>query len=187
MSRGFVKKSHFFLLHVFFGLVWLAVMKRKMDVHFSSATNEWATPPVLYGWLDSRFHFSLDPCCTHETAKCVKHYTIKENGLSKSWRDETVFMNPPYGREIGKWVEKAWRESKDGATVVCLIPARTDTKWWYKYCTKAAEIIFLVGRVKFYQNGVKLKASAPFPSAVVVFKDTQFIGAPKCVWTKLSS
>ena len=145
-------------------------MKKKMDVHFSSVTNEWATPPELYAWLDARFHFTLDPCCTHETAKCQKHFTIVEDGLSKSWGEETVFMNPPYGRAIGIWVKKAFEACEKGATVVCLIPARTDTKWWYKYCTAADEIIFFVGRVKFIENGKRIKNSAPFPSCAVVFR-----------------
>ncbi len=144
----------------------------KMAVHYSSATNEWATPQYLYDWLDERFHFTLDPCCTRKTAKCRLYFTAAEDGLHKSWANETVFMNPPYGREIGKWVEKAYKEALGGATVVCLIPARTDTKWWYKYCTKAHTIIFFTGRVKFLNDGQELPASAPFPSCAVVFKDT---------------
>ena len=78
-------------------------------------------------------------------------------------------MNPPYGREIGDWVKKAYEASRLGATVVCLIPARTDTKWWKEYCLKANDAIFLTGRIKFFENGVALKAGAPFPSVIVVF------------------
>lgn len=145
--------------------------KSNLQVHFSSASNEWATPNFLFRWLDNMHHFTLDPCCTKETAKCKKFYTIEDDGLSQDWTNEVVFMNPPYGRQIGVWVKKAYEESlKRGATVACLIPARTDTNWWYDYCLQADQIIFIKGRVKFIENGVALKAGAPFPSAVVTFK-----------------
>lgn len=134
------------------------------NVHFSSVTNEWGTPLKLFEALDREFSFTLDPCSTHENAKCKKHYTEKENGLSQSWDGEIVFMNPPYGREIGYWIRKA---VKSYATVVCLIPARTDTKYWHEWIFPYAdEIRFLSGRVRF-QGG---KYSAPFPSAIVVFR-----------------
>lgn len=140
--------------------------QRRPDfVHFSSATNEWETPQDLFDALDGEFGFTLDPCCTHETAKCSKHYTKEEDGLARSWAGETVFMNPPYGRVIGKWVRKAHRESLRGATVVCLIPARTDTSYWHDYCMKG-EIRFLRGRLRFSNAG-----SAPFPSAVIIFRN----------------
>lgn len=145
-------------------------VKNTVKVHFSSATNEWATPQYLFKWLDDQYHFTLDPCCTHETAKCVKHFTLNDSGLTKSWGEETVFMNPPYGREIGIWIKKAYEASLAGATVVCLIPARTDTKWWYDYCLEADNICFLTGRVKFIENGISTKDSAPFPSAIVTFQ-----------------
>ena len=96
----------------------------------SSNTIEWATPQDLFDKLNEEFHFTLDPCSTDENAKCDKHYTIKDDGLSKSWDGERVFCNPPYGREIGKWVRKA-AESK--ALTVMLLPARTDTKWFHEY------------------------------------------------------
>ena len=136
-------------------------------VHFSSATNEWATPVSLYRWIGQIYRFTLDPCCTVATAKCATFYTSAEDGLSKSWGQHTVFMNPPYGNDIGKWVKKAFEESNKGATVVCLIPARTDTSWWYKYCTLAARVMFITGRVHFIQG--EKQAAAPFPSCFVVF------------------
>ena len=139
-----------------------------MQVHYSSLTNEWKTPKELFDELNNEFHFTLDPCCSLENRKCKKYYTIKEDGLSKSWKDEIVFMNPPYGREIGKWVQKAYEESLQGALVVCLIPARTDTKYWHTYIFHKAEIRFLKGRVKFSNKG-----SAPFPSAIVIFKNIE--------------
>jgi phage N-6-adenine-methyltransferase len=163
------------------------IKKSKMDVHFSSDKAEWATPDFLFRWLDNQYHFTLDPCCTHETAKCKKHFTIKENGLEQDWDKEVVFMNPPYGRTIGAWMKKAYEESlKFGATVVCLIPARTDTKWWYDYCLQADSIIFLTGRVKFVEDGVALKAGAPFPSAIVTFKAPHSPPRLDITWERLS-
>ena len=140
-----------------------------MAVMTSSVDMKWSTPQAWFDYLDLEFDFTLDPCCTHKTAKCAKHFTSKEDGLSKSWGDETVFMNPPYGREIGKWVKKAYEASLKGAKVVCLIPARTDTKWWYKYCLKASGILFVKGRIKFECDGKPLGVSAPFPSCFVIF------------------
>lgn len=81
-----------------------------MKVHFSSNSNEWATPQNFFDTLDNEFNFTLDPCSTKENAKCKKFYTKEDDGLSKSWTDETVFMNPPYGRDIKYWVEKAYTE-----------------------------------------------------------------------------
>ena len=158
--------------------------KSNLQVHFSSASNEWATPSYLFKYLDGIYHFTLDPCCTHETAKCKKHFTQSDDGLSQSWANEIVFMNPPYGREIGVWVKKAYEESLKGAIVCCLIPARTDTKWWSDYCLKADNILFLTGRVKFIENGVALKAGAPFPSAIVTFKPNP-LGPVRCWWKEL--
>ena len=138
-----------------------------MNVHFSSKSNEWTTPQHLFDELNQEFNFTLDPCATEENAKCSKHFTIEDDGLSKDWSNDVVFMNPPYGREIKKWIKKAYEESLKGATVVCLIPARTDTTYWHDFIfDKADDIRFLKGRLKF-GNG---KNSAPFPSAIVVYK-----------------
>lgn len=137
----------------------------RQSVHFSSKRHDWATPQWLFNRLDRYFHFTLDPCSSHQNAKCRKHYTREEDGLTKSWGGETVFMNPAYGREIGPWMSKALTESRDGATVVCLVPARTDTRWWHNYAAKG-EIHYVAGRLKF-GGGAN---SAPFPSAVVVFR-----------------
>lgn len=135
----------------------------------SSNHNDWETPQDLFDKLDSEFHFTLDPCATKENAKCKKFFTIKENGLFQLWSDEVVFMNPPYGREIAKWIQKAYEESFM-ATVVCLIPARTDTKYWHKYIfNKADEIRFLEGRLYFSRNGKR--GPSPFPSAVIVYRN----------------
>lgn len=130
---------------------------------YSSATCEWSTPQGLFDALNSEFKFTLDPCSTHENAKCEKHYTLEDDGLSKSWDGETVFCNPPYGREIGKWVKKC-SEVKNGI-VVMLIHARTDTKWFHEYIYNKSEIRFIRGRLKFGGS----KNSAPFPSMIVIF------------------
>lgn len=136
------------------------------DVMFSSKTDLWSTPQYLFDELNSEFNFTLDACATDENAKCQKYYTKEQDGLLKKW-DGTVWCNPPYGREIGKWVAKAAHESKKGATVVMLLPARTDTRWFHDfiYNRDSVKIRFLKGRLKF--GGAK--NSAPFPSMVVVF------------------
>ena len=136
-----------------------------MNIHFSSSTDLWSTPQDTFDDLNSKFKFTLDPCATHENAKCRKHFTKKEDGLSQSWDGERVFMNPPYGKEIGKWVKKA-SEQKNGF-VVCLLPARTDTKWFHDFIYGKAEVQFLKGRLKFGGS----KNSAPFPSMIAIFNN----------------
>jgi site-specific DNA-methyltransferase (adenine-specific) len=150
-------------------IIWLGLAstfkERVMSVHFSSATPEWYTPFETFDALNAEFGFSLDPCCTDENATCRHYYTKQENGLAQDWGTEVVFMNPPYGREIKEWMRKAYESSLNGATVVCLVPARTDTAWWHDYSAKG-EIRFLRGRLKF--GGAE--TNAPFPSAVVIFR-----------------
>ncbi|MFW3582049.1 DNA N-6-adenine-methyltransferase [Staphylococcus caprae] len=141
-----------------------------MSVHFSSKSNEWTTPQHLFDELNREYHFTLDPCASHENAKCDKYFTIEDDGLTKDWSKDIVFMNPPYGRNIKHWIKKAYEESVKGATVVCLIPARTDTTYWHDYIfNNAYNIKFLKGRIKF--GGAS--NSAPFPSAIVVFKPNE--------------
>lgn len=138
---------------------------------FSSQTDNWSTPQYFFDLLDSEFGFSLDPCCTHENAKCKKHYTKEDDGLKHSWAGEVVFCNPPYGRDIGKWVRKGYEESLNGALVVMLLPARTDTRWFHEYIYhKAKEIRFIKGRLKFGNSA----NSAPFPSMVVIYDSAAF-------------
>jgi phage N-6-adenine-methyltransferase len=138
-----------------------------MDVqpHFSSKTGVWATPVDFFRLLDSEFSFTLDVCALPDNAKCARFFTPAEDGLAQEWQG-AVWMNPPYGREIGRWVAKARASAQAGATVVCLLPARTDTAWWHEHVTRAAEIRFIRGRLKFGGSPY----SAPFPSAVVVFR-----------------
>ena len=138
---------------------------------FTSKSNEWSTPQSLFDELNSEFNFTLDPASTHENAKCEKYYTQEDDGLNQPWADESVFCNPPYGREIGQWVKKAYEESlllREGV-IVLLIPARTDTKYWHEYIFGKAEVRFLKGRVKFGEA----KQGAPFPSAVIVYNGNE--------------
>ena len=138
-----------------------------MDVHYSSKTNEWSTPQVFFDELDKEFNFTLDPCATSENAKCTKYFTVEDDGLKQDWSKDVVFMNPPYGREIKYWVQKAYEESLKGATIVCLIPSRTDTAYWHNYIFgKADDIRFIKGRLKFGDS----KNPAPFPSAIIIYK-----------------
>lgn len=134
------------------------------DVMFSSETDLWSTPQDTFDKLNSEFGFEVDVCATNENAKCSKFFTIADDGLSKEW-EGVCWMNPPYGRVIGKWIQKAYESSLQGSTVVCLLPSRTDTKWFHEYCMKG-EIRFIKGRLKFGGS----KNSAPFPSMVVVFR-----------------
>lgn len=133
---------------------------------FSSKTPEWATPQHVFDELNKEFDFTLDPCSTHENAKCEYHFTKEEDGLSQNWGGQRVFCNPPYGKELIKWVKKCHDEAIKGAFVVMLIPARTDTKWFHEYIYHKAKIRFIRGRLKFGNA----KNSAPFPSMIVVFK-----------------
>jgi phage N-6-adenine-methyltransferase len=135
------------------------------SVHFSSRTDLWATPQSFFDALDAEFGFVLDVCALPENAKCPRFYSPLENGLQQQWQG-VCWMNPPYGREIGRWVEKAFKSAQDGALVVCLVPARTDTNWWHTWVMRASEVRFIRGRLKFGSS----KNSAPFPSAVVVFR-----------------
>lgn len=123
---------------------------------FTSLTPNWATPKSLYDTLNAEFNFNDDPCPLYGE--------LNSDGLAREWGIR-VFVNPPYGREITKWIQRAYEEGELGKTVVCLIPSRTDTKWWHDYVMRAKEIRFVKGRLKFGDS----KNSAPFPSAVVIF------------------
>lgn len=134
------------------------------EVMFSSRADDWETPQWLFDQLNAEFGFTLDVCATPDNAKCERYYTKAEDGLAQDWSG-VCWMNPPYGREIGRWIEKAYESSLGGVTVVCLLPSRTDTKWWHEYVMRG-EVRFLRGRLKFGGS----KNSAPFPSAVVIFR-----------------
>ena len=161
-----------------------------MSVHFSSATDLHETPQDFFNRLNDEFNFTVDVCATAENAKCKRYYTKQDDGLSQDWVGN-VWMNPPYGDPeyackanckkkkcvtrghhnktyipgIKDWMKRANDASKVGATVVCLVPARTDTAWWHEHVIKH-EVRFIRGRLKFGNA----KNSAPFPSAVVVMR-----------------
>ena len=134
--------------------------------HPIAGRKDWETPPHLFAGWDAEFGFTLDVCATAENAKCANYFTPETNGLERDWRGYTCWMNPPYGREIAAWMQKAWESSQAGAAVVCLVPARTDSRWWHEYAEKATERRFLRGRIKF----VGAEHNAPFPCALVVFR-----------------
>ncbi len=141
---------------------------------FRSAKMTWETPLAVFALLQDEFSFTLDVCATDENHKCVQYFTPKADGLSRAWRG-ACWMNPPYGRAIARWIRKAFEESQRGATVVCLLPARTDTAWWHSYVMKAREIRLLRGRLTF----VGATSPAPFPSAIVLFNTTRTCSAPR--------
>jgi len=135
---------------------------------FSSNSDDWATPPHVFDELAGEFAFTLDASASAENAKCGRYYTLDDDGLSKAWAPETVWVNPPYARGItGRWLEKAADEADSGATVVVLVPARTDTRWWHdQVMARADEVRLVRGRLRFGAG----RAPAPFPSAVVVYR-----------------
>lgn len=141
---------------------------------------------ALFQAIDSICSFDLDVCATPENAKCAQFYTIATDGLNRAW-EGTCWMNPPYGRIIGKWMQKAFQESrKPHTTVICLVPARTDTLWWHRYAMPG-QILFLRGRLKFINrtlpsyrsDGVFKTSSAPFPSAIII------LGGNMKLWSRL--
>jgi site-specific DNA-methyltransferase (adenine-specific) len=134
---------------------------------FTSNKDDWGTPENLFNELNNKYHFTVDVASNDQNHKCNRYYTIKEDGLKQDWSNEIVWCNPPYGREIGQWIKKAY-ESKNTKSVF-LIPARTDTKWFHNYIYKKdnIKVEFLKGRLKFEGEG--LKNSAPFPSMLVYF------------------
>lgn len=124
------------------------------------------TPKYLFDRISSIFNFSLDVCALPENAKCESYYTPEDDGLSKSWRGG-IWCNPPYGREISSWVRKAYEESQKeyNSFVLMLLPARTDTKWWWDWVQGKATLFFIKGRVKFGDHNV----GAPFPSVLALY------------------
>lgn len=136
------------------------------QVMFSSQNEVWATPQDFFDKLNEEFHFNLDPCATPENAKCKNYFTEREDGLKQNWGGYSVFCNPPYGRKTGDWVKKAYQEAqKPGTLVVCLLPSRTDTRWFHEWVLGKAELRFVKGRLKFGDG----KNSAPFGSLVAIY------------------
>lgn len=141
-------------------------MTIQREAMFSTGTEHWSTPDDLFDSLNSIYGFTVDACADTTNYKVKKYYNKKTNGLSQSWQDNVVWVNPPYGRDIVEWVNKAYNEVSDSCTVVMLLPSRTDTKWMQDYVFGGARsVCFLRGRLKFSGS----KTSAPFPSVIVVF------------------
>ena len=136
------------------------------SVLFSSKTDMWETPQDFFDKLNREFNFTLDVCATPENAKCENFYSPEQDGLSLLWKGR-VWCNPPYGRQVGQWVEKAYMSAQAGALVVMLLPARTDTAWFHDYVYRKAEIRFVRGRLKFGGS----KTGAPFPSMLCIFRE----------------
>ncbi len=134
------------------------------NVHFMAERQDWETPQFLFDGLNAEFRFELDVCATEDNAKCNRYFGEQDDGLAQIW-EGVCWMNPPYGRQIERWMKKAFESAREGALVVCLVPARTDTRWWHKYAMRG-EIRYLRGRLRFGSSA----NSAPFPSAVVVFR-----------------
>ena len=132
---------------------------------FSSKTDLWETPQKFFDGLDAEFHFDLDVCAIPENAKCSAYYTPEMDGLTQPWYGR-CWCNPPYGREIGKWVKKAAQSAEEGSLIVMLLPARTDTRWFHEYIYGKAEIRFVCGRLKFGGGN----CNAPFPSMICIFR-----------------
>lgn len=148
----------------------------KLDILHLEKKETWETPAHIFDSLNAEFNFTLDPCCNEQNAKCKTYFTKEDNGLTQNWAGHRVFMNPPYGRALKFWIEKAYNEWKTNNTlIVGLIPADvTDTAYFWDYVYKIAEIRFIKGRLKF--KGVNTKGelihnkSAPFPSMIVIWK-----------------
>lgn len=138
------------------------------EAMFSHKKNNWATPQHFFDKLNEEFGFTLDPCADDQNHKCQKYFTEEQDGLKQDWSGETVFCNPPYGREIGKWVKKCFEEVYCGSCkcAVLLLPARTETRWFHDYIYHKAEVRFIKGRLKF----VGAVVNAPFPNMIVVFR-----------------
>ena len=151
--------------------------KLAANVHFQSDKDDWETPDLLFQHLNDEFNFDLDAAATRDNSKCDVLITPEMNALTSDWgQGKTIWLNPPYGTALLRWLQKAsaagWYN-----TVVCLLPSRTDTQWWHDYVMQAAEIRFIRGRVTF--KGAP--SAAPFPSCIVIFQPGRAIPVFKSV------
>lgn len=141
---------------------------------FTSNKEDWETPRALFEELNKEFNFDIDVAASNENAKLPKYYTKQENALNGVW-EGNVFCNPPYGKQLVKWVKKAYDEYErdSNRTIVLLIPARTDTSYWHDYIFGKAEVRFLRGRLRFEVAGQAAIDPAPFPSSIVIFMNKE--------------
>jgi len=145
---------------------WRRRQRQAIKVYHRSQTEEWATPQPFFDQLHAEFGFTLDVAAQPANAKCPRYFTPQDNGLAQPWEQDICWMNPPYGKNLGEWMGKAYASAQGGALVVCLLPVRTDTKWWQRYCGPPTEVRFVPGRLTF--GGAT--NPAPFPNAVVIFR-----------------
>ncbi len=153
-----------------------SLMKFAGEWYGRSDIAEWETPQWLFDLLNKEFNFTLDVCALPENTKCKRYYTPDDNGLEQEWKG-TCWMNPPYGYVIKDWLAKAKESALNGATVVCLVPARPDTNWWWDNCIEA-EIRFIKGRLQWPDS----ETAAPFPSAIIVMHPKSPKKNAKVVW-----
>jgi phage N-6-adenine-methyltransferase len=146
----------------------------KNSVLYSSLSDLWGTPPELFRLLDEVYDFQLDAASTKQNRLCKNHFTRDDDGLAQDWSGfRRIWLNPPYGRTIGAWMQKAYEESQKGCLVVCLVPARVDTRWWHDWVQNKAQVTFIKGRLRFirYSDGSDARGGgAPFPSALVIYE-----------------
>lgn len=139
--------------------------RRQIPVYHRRQSDEWATPRDRFAeWAAELGPFDLDAAATAENALCDRFFTAEDDGLAQPWSG-TVWCNPPYSN-VARWVEKAHESALNGATVVCLVPARTDTRWWHEHVAQAADVRFIRGRLRFGDA----RNSAPFPSVLIIFR-----------------
>lgn len=122
------------------------------------------TPQDLFNLLNEEFGFTLDACALPSNSKCSRFFTPDNNGLVQDWSNEIVWLNPPYSN-VTEWIRKAHISSILGAVVVCLVFARTDTKWFHDY-VNGHEIRFIDHRLTFGSS----RYPSPFPSIVVIMR-----------------
>lgn len=137
--------------------------------YFESTRHDWQTPRETFDALHSEFTFTIDICAADDTALLPRYWTERDEALLRSWEGERVWMNPPFGRQIARWMEKAWTESEAAEVIVALVPSRTDTIWWHRYAMEADEIRFFTKRLRFGPVTAAGRDPAPFPSALVIW------------------
>lgn len=146
-----------------------SVGRARNESRYRGRGRSWETPADLFRRLDREFAFTLDAAASATNAKCASYFTERDDGLAQPWAPHRVWVNPPYGKEIGPWVAKAYAESRHGAIVVMLLPASTDLPWWHEYAMRADELRFLRGRVHFVAPDGARARNAFFSSVVVIF------------------
>jgi len=145
------------------------IARVRNDGRWHSRGSDWSTPQELFDKLNAEFNFTLDVCASDWNAKCKKYFTEKDDALKQDWEKNVCFMNPPYGKVLKQWIEKAFQSSLNGADVVCLVPSATDLEWWHKFVMKG-EIRFIRGRPRFLTKEGKWQQTFS-PSTIVVFRN----------------